>query len=527
LTAARGLAIGLVLASATSAFAQAPAPPSPRPPPALLARPSQGPSAGAPQPHQSPDDDDGTSSEGSTAALEALLIRLRAESLPVRRAALDQLLQLDASDVGAIRARLLAPLGNSPLTVHAAMVSAIREATGGREGAEADLLDALMNASRRTPDTVIATERVALARAIGRIPSADAGRALLAFGMEHNRIFRLETLRIARNIAREYMVPAVIEYRRPTDDARLFIRNVREAIHRVTPGDSVQTHDNALLSEILRAFGATHQQDALNVVVSFVNSDRAQVRDAARWAISQYGRDAINALRTAYENYVGEDANPQWGWERVSRELYEAYDRRRADEVSAALDEGLAASRNGEDERMLERFQFVLARHPLYDRRSEMVGPLMAYAQRLEARDANRAEWIYRLALRIGPEAPTARRAQSAIQFLEAERALARGVADPELYRLAVRTDPANRRAQAQLDAVVQVEVVKAKQRRRALVAIGLFAMALAGLGLLLNRLRQSAGKEPGGGQGGSGGGGSSGSSSPPGQGTPEPQSAA
>jgi hypothetical protein len=420
------------------------------------------------------------------------------------------MLQLDASDIAAIRTRLLAPLGSSTIAVHGALVAAIRQATGGREGAEADLLDSLMNASPRTPDMVIATERVALARAVGRIPSADAGRALLAFAMEHQHIFRLEVLRIARNTTREYMVPALIEYRRPTDDARMFIRQMREAIRRVTPGDAVQTHDNALLSEILRASGGTRQQDALNVVVSFVNSDRMQVRDAARWAVAQYGRDAINALRTAYENYVGEDSNPQWGWERVSREMYEAYDRRRAEEVSHAFDQGMAAAREGNDDQMLERFQFVLARHPMYERRSEMVGPLMAFAQRLESQDANRAEWVYRLALRVGPDAPTAHRAQSAIQYLDAESALGRGVADPELYRVALRSDPGNQHAQAQLEAVAQVEVVRARRRRRVLLALGLLAMASAVIGWLFNRSRGS--------QGGSSGSGDSsgGSGSPP-----------
>lgn len=489
-----------MLAHASGAFAQSPAPPR------ALARPAPAaataPAAAATQP--SHDDDDGTSSEGSSAALESHLIRLRAESPEIRRAALEQLLQLDASDIPALRARLLAPLGNSHLTVHAAMVSAIRQATGGREGAEADLLEALMNASPRTPDTVIATERVVLARALGRIPSADAGRALLAFGMEHQHIFRLETLRIARNSTREYMVPALIEFRRPSDDARMFIRQIREATRKVTPGECVQTHDNALLSEILRAFGATRQQDALNVVVSFVNSDRAQVRDAARWAVAQYGRDAINALRTAYENYAGEDPNPQWGWERVAREMYAAYDRRLAEEVAHAFDEGLAAAHAGNDVQMLDRFQFVLARHPLYDRRVEMVAPLMAYAQRLESTDAVHAESIYRLALRVAPEAPTARRAQSAIQYLEAERALQRGVADPELYRVAVRTDPSNHRAQAQLESISEVAVVKSRHRRKVLGALGLFALAMAGLGLLFNRLRGGGGSNRGSG-GGSG----------------------
>ena len=41
------------------------------------------------------------------------------------------------------------------------------------------------------------------------------------------------------------------------------------------------------------------QMDAMNVVISFVNSDRVQVRDAARWAVTQYNRESINALRQA------------------------------------------------------------------------------------------------------------------------------------------------------------------------------------------------------------------------------------
>lgn len=431
--------------------------------------------------------DDGTGTD-----LEAILARLRTDNPGVRRAALDQLLTLEASDVPAIRERLLAPLGMSPLAVHAAMVRAIRSATGGREGAEYDLLTVLMQYSPRTPDVVVATERVALARALGRIPTADAGRALVAFALDHNRIFRLEALRIIRTSLRDYVIPALIEIRRPNEDTRIFIRQVREAIRRVTPGESVQTRDNALLAEILRAYGSVRQMDAINVVVSFVNSDRAQVREAARWAVTQYGREAINALRQAYENYVGEDPNPQWGWERVARELYAANDRRRAEEVNTALDEGLAAGRAGRYQEMMSKFEFVLSRHPLFERRNEMVGPLMAYARSLEATDAHQAQRIYRMALRVDPEGPSARAIQSAILFLDAERALARGVADPELYRAALQMDPNNHRARIQLESVAQVELLRARRRKRILAALGLLAVALSGVGLLATRARQT-----------------------------------
>jgi hypothetical protein len=437
-------------------------------------------------------------SDDSRFALEAILARLRVEDRESRREAAEQLQRLEPSDVPAIRQRLLSQLGTSHFNVHAAMVRAIRAVTGGRENAEFDLLQALINYSPRGPDIDIATERIALATALGAIKTPDSGRALVAFGLSHNRIFRLATIRIARNQLKLYVVPALIELRRPTEDTRLYIRQVREAVRCVTPGQSVQTRDNALLAEILRAWGSVRQQDAMVVITSYVNSDRVQVREAARWAIAQFGRDSINTLRNVYETFVGEDPNPLWGWERISRELYAAYDRRKSDEVRAALDAGLAAAREGRNDVMLERFEWVLARHPLFERRGEMVEPLVRYARTLERSDVGRAAVLYRMALRVDPEGPKASQIRGAILFLEAERALARGVADPELYRAAVLADPTHQRARAQFDAVAQVEVLKSRRRRRAIGAAGLLVVAAASAGVLYNESkRRSPKKKP------------------------------
>jgi hypothetical protein len=442
-----------------------------------------------------------TVSEDSRAALDAILARLRVESREARREAVAQLSRLEPSDVPAVRQRLLSPLGLSHLSVHAAMVRAIRAVTGGRENVDYDLLQALVNYSPRSPDIDVATERIALATALGSIKTADSGRALVAFGLAHNRIFRLASIRIAKNHLKLYVVPALIELRRPSEDTRLFIRQMREAIRCVTPGQSVQTRDNALLAEILRAWGSVRQQDAMVVIASFVNSDRVQVREAARWAIAQYGRDAINALRNVYETFVGEDPNPSWGVERVARELYAAYDRRKAEEVRAALDAGLSAAREGRNDVMLERFEWVLARHPLYERRAEMVEPLLRYARALEQTDVARAAVLYRMALRVDPEGPRASHIRGAILYLEAERALARGVADPELYRAAVLADPSHAQARAQFEAVAQVEVLRKRRRRRAVGAVGLLAVAAAAAGVLYHeskrRARRALGRSP------------------------------
>ena len=48
------------------------------------------------------------------------------------------------------------------------------------------------------------------------------------------------------------------------------------------------------------------------VILSFVNSDRAQVRAAAREALAAYGQDAIWKLREAYAALTGKPANEGW-----------------------------------------------------------------------------------------------------------------------------------------------------------------------------------------------------------------------
>lgn len=438
-------------------------------------------------------------SDDSRFALEAILARLRTEDRETRTQAVDALNALEVSDVPAIRQRLLSNLGMSHFAVHAAMVRAIRNVTGGRENADYDLLNALLNFPARSPDMDVATERIALATALGNIKCADSGRALVAFGLAHNRIFRLASIRVAKNQLKEYICPAVIEFRRPTEDARMYLRAVREAARRVTPGECVQTRDNALLAEVIRAFGAVRQTDAMAVVANYVNSDRLQVRDAARWAITQYGRDAINTLRTTYETFVGDDPNPLWGWERISRELYAAYDRRKAEEVQTALDAGLAAARGGRMAEMLEKFEWVLARHPLYERRAEMIEPLLRYAHSLESSDSAKAAVIYRTALRLAPDGTHAASIRASILFLEAERSLARGVADPELYRAAIEQDSSHARARAQYEAVAQDELMKRRRRRRAIGAAGLMIVGLASISLIATggKVRKRKKKSP------------------------------
>lgn len=418
--------------------------------------------------------------------MDALLGRLTDGDPAARRAAADEIVRsLEVDDIPAIRQRLLAPARFDVEQLRLKILRAVRTVTAARPNAEYDLLNLLL-AAPRSADMDWAVERVVLARALGPMPSADAGRAILAFAAAHNAIFRQEVGRIVRGQMRDYVVPALIEFRRPSELMRIFLTQLREELRRVTPGQTVQLRDNALLAEVLRAYGTLRLPDAMQVVVSFVNNDRTQVREAARAATAQYGRDAIHALRASYEIYEGHAPDPAWGWERVARELYAAYDRRRAEEVTARFEQGLAASREDRPEDMVAHFRWVLARHPDFARRAEMVAPLAAYARSLEARDGNAAEPVWRLALWVSPDGASARQARAALLFLEAERALARGVAEPELYRAVLRVDPGHTRAREQLDRVAQDAVLRARQRRRTVGALGILALALGTLWALL-----------------------------------------
>ena len=411
--------------------------------------------------------------------LDALLAGLTDGTPAARRRAADEAIAaVERDDVPAVRERLLAPLQGVHLdTLRLKMVRAVTQATAARPNAEYDLLSLLI-AMPRARDTDVAIERITLARALGHVPTTESGRVLFALSAAFNGTFRQEVGRIVRGELKDYVLPAIIEARGMSEMQRIFVRQLRESLRRVTPGETVQQRDNALLADILRAFGAVRQADALRVVISFVNSDRAQVREAARWAVTQYGRDTIHALRDAYEMYEGRDPELAWGWERVARELYQAADRRRDAEVAARLDQGLAAARQRDDDAMLGHFRFVLARHPTFERRVEMVPALVEAARRLQGSDAAKAESLWRLALWVDPAGARVREIRAAILFLEAERAMARGVADPELYRAVLRVDPAHEGAREQVENVEQSGVLGARRRRRVAGAAGILAFA-------------------------------------------------
>lgn len=87
-------------------------------------------------------------------------------------------------------------------------------------------------------------------------------------------------------------------------------------------GDAVQVQSSEVLWDVLRAFGLNHDIEALAVILKFVNSERAQVRSAARDALAAYGGDGLWKLREAYTTLTGKQTPDGWSASDVALRLF-------------------------------------------------------------------------------------------------------------------------------------------------------------------------------------------------------------
>jgi tetratricopeptide (TPR) repeat protein len=206
-----------------------------------------------------------------------------------------------------------------------------------------------------------------------------------------------------------------------------------------------------------------------------------------------YGPDAVWKLREAYAALVGRQPPDGMNAQQLAKDLFDAHDKVRLQEVYALLEEGLARHKEGKTEEAVQAFDKVLARQPLLDRRGEMVGAYVQYADTLAERDRASALTYLRKAQRLDPSGPRAQQIESAILYLEGMDLLGRGVADADTFRRAVALDPSNQKAQSQLSELEK----KAEQRQTSVqrwaAAGAVFLLAVAGIILFGGRRKKPA----------------------------------
>jgi tetratricopeptide (TPR) repeat protein len=351
-----------------------------------------------------------------------------------------------------------------------AMALLLSEVTRNTRGARADPAEKLADGGRNLgPDwlrlvlDVAAPERpewrdltsvLALSRCLAGIGTAPAVRELAGIFSTFGELLRLDVEREILGLG-DRAVPALIELRRAEGkDMRLFALRLLEALGKAIPGEAVQTSSDELLAEVLRAYGRAKELDAVRVVISFANSDRRLVREAAREAVTTFGEVGVPALCEAYENWTSQKCPEGARWEIISSELFAVLDRSRLVDAYSLMDEGLAASKKKNVEAAVSAFDRVLARAPDFERRSEMATGYLEFARAIAETDPPRAMASLRKALRVDPAGPRAREAESALLLLEALDRARHGIVDETGLRRALELDAGNEAARAELQRI-------------------------------------------------------------------------
>ncbi|MGK3969397.1 hypothetical protein WMF38_34580 [Sorangium sp. So ce118] len=349
-----------------------------------------------------------------------------------------------------------------------------------KDETEGDWLDFMLAVPRprdsawRDVVKLLAMERMLVAA--GTTPAV---RELIALHAYFGELLRID---LQRQIAklRDKAVPALIEARQ--HDAKIVQRWANKQLDllgRAIPGEAIATNDTQILADVLRAYGRVRDVDAMRAVLSFCNSDRARVRDAAREAISAIGEPGIWQLRDAYLNLTGDKPPREWSWDRVARELFATYDRARLAEVYKLMDEGVAAAGASKLAEATDAFDKVLARAPLFERRKEMVGAYVERAKALAADKREDALAMLRKALRLDPTGEHARKIEAEIAYLEGALLIERSTPDKFVLERALELDPAHAGAKAALASLGDKVAERKDQTNRHIAAgaVGLVAM--------------------------------------------------
>ena len=424
---------------------------------------------------------------GATSAeeLERLLAPLGADDPATRKSAAKSVSELGPEAVLAIT-RKLADLRK---TSTPAVIAAMKPAKDAKDAK--DLCDALLDRPVGEAGAKTALVTAALIRALAHAGTTPAVRQLVKVAGDHGGAFRPEVARQLRALG-DRSLPALIETRKDgSADLRHWAYGQLEAMGKRIPGDAVQTHDNQVLADVLHAYGAIHDLDAVPVILSFVSSDRVQVRSAARESLTSFGQDAVWKLREAYANLTGKSAPDGWSAAEVAKELFAAYDRVRLQEVYGLLEDGLAKQKDGKLDEAIASFDKVLARQPMLDRRAETVPAYVEKAGQIEQSDPVAALALLRKAERLAPEGPRVAQVKAEIAYLEGEDLVARGIPDSEPFKRALVLDPTHTKARAELERLSATTADRQSRTRNIVAAAGCLLLGVIALLLFGGRRKR------------------------------------
>lgn len=433
-----------------------------------------------------------TAGDPALARIERLVEQLGADDANEREAAYTALTTLDEDMLPAIRARIArAGHGRPPENWARDILTRFRVRAPREEGAEVDVAPGVLAELARSHRAeerrfvLKMAEPLLLWRSLERIGTFEAHQAAYPLIGLDDGLWMPEARNWVRRRGNDLLAAAIVGRSDSNRHVRSWARWAVETLHGEDPGRVIQGLDEAQLPDVLRAYAMTHVQSAMRVIVSYTSSDRRRIRRAARWAMEQYGGNAIWILRTAYHNETGEHAPREMSWRRLSESLYARVDERRLATVRIAIEQGNAALAAGDLDTMEARFDDVLARAP----EPEDPTPLASgYAQLARARTSEGriadAERAYRRALRLAPDHEGAQGWRAELEMLEAQRSLDRGVLDVAAFEAVLAAAPDHEGAAAALARAPSSVSSPPRDARRtwglvAALLVGFFGLAL------------------------------------------------
>jgi hypothetical protein len=328
-------------------------------------------------------------------------------------------------------------------------------------GGEATVLRTLLASARhKDPAWRDCVTLAALVRMLAASGTVEGARELVTVYAKFGEFIRVEVQQRLSDM-KDRAVAALIEARRhPADKVARWAALRLDQIGRAIPSESVRTNDFEALSDIVRAYGRVRDPDAARIVISFANSERTQLRLAARQAIVMLGAVGLWQLRDAYEDVVGKRPRRDWTWERTARELFGEFDRLRLARVYGTFMEGMRHLEKGELAQMGRAFDLVLAKDPLFEKRAQMAPGYFRLAQSLRETNPHAALEALMRVTRLSGDTDLVRQAQSLESALRALQATKRGVIDLDRLNAAVELDPRNGFARSALSKLQPSNVV-------------------------------------------------------------------
>ncbi len=415
-------------------------------------------------------------SQESLEAVDDLLARLITDDPVVRERAVREILETKPAFVPAIQHRIdsiaedcdRGAMKDVLLRLRRKAREAVRERmrAAGEKG-EVDTPDYLQIVAEYAEPTnehwQDLTQVLGLSRMLVALGTTPATRVLIHVYVRFD-FLRIDTqLQLAK--LDEKAIAALIETRRhPARKIATWADRQLDALGKAIPSEVVQTDDPEVLADILRAYGRVRDPDAARLVISFANTERAQVREAARQGVAMLGEVANWQLRDTYENIVGKKPPRDWSWKRTARELFGEFDRLRLARVFRLFESGKAAYKQGNLLEMCKAYDRVLAENPMFERRDEMVPGYVDFARAAKPEQLAEARLALARAARLSRDPDELHRIQSLQLTLEGERLLQTGLADQTLFRRALDLDAENARAQQRLESIERGEPSKTQK---------------------------------------------------------------